>query len=1031
MQVRSSIGLAGKLTHKCHEEKIQLDAPKVNQGKEVMLLGEAHSPYLDGVYTLKLNKAALGIAIYNEKGAKLFGMNLVVDRSLFFYAFLSTRKVKIPLICGNQRLVGQDWKGEKMVKECTGAQPLSTKENQEAGVAVSEPLYEVITNEKPLQVSLSQQRKLWLDVMHLLEIEAFPEDPNKRRRWLIRKATSLGTVSFPTFNGVAGEDAQEFLDNLEIACLVTGRDDDATRLRVFQLLMKAEAKVWFNTLLLANRGDWAGLRVLFLAKFGGGGETSESLWGKVCELRQGSLFEYNVYEVQFVELWERWVASLRLGEAAPDFLKMDRFVDGLCPPLREKVKGRFLGTWMDARDIAHLKERKIRYQLQQREADQEEEGMAPVSPTNAPAAHRGQGNQDQQELLSRITHQLEDLSVHLVRGGRGPPPNQEQARGPRRQAQEYHCYNCDENGHGMYYCPHPRRIGNFRGPRNQVSPPRERQQQQPPFPIQQAPPVQILRPPVQPQQQQPPPPPSPIAPIPPLPIPENRAVNVISLDAKVKLEEEEKGKSLPKNKGKAKVEDVDAMPIKRARQEEVAMSEIGGRRKSKENGKSSSKKKSKPRRKLTIKDFALGESSQPYNLVDDVTVQGPKITWPQLLHLAPKVRRQWTKMVSTRRVKTKAMGLASGTQICVMTEQTMHRLGLKVNAPAPCKAKMANNSKVKCLGVINALKIKVCEIEVEVDVYVMPTKGEGYPIILGRPWLMAMQARQDWGTGMLELQPHKGAKKGKAIHIDLRGGKHESLDLETSVDEFSSSDYSTLEEESTITDESDSSQAEIMGVVLTNPTMWIAPLQESNCTMQVRSSIGLAGKLTHKCHEEKIQLDAPKVNQGKEVMLLGEAHSPYLDGVYTLKLNKAALGIAIYNEKGAKLFGMNLVVDRSLFFYAFLSTRKVKIPLICGNQRLVGQDWKGEKMVKECTGAQPLSTKENQEAGVAVSEPLYEVITNEKPLQVSLSQQRKLWLDVMHLLEIEAFPEDPNKRRRWLIRKATRYKNKSKVLLEA
>ncbi|MCO5572232.1 hypothetical protein L7F22_025984 [Adiantum nelumboides] len=160
-----------------------------------------------------------------------------------------------------------------------------------------------------------------------------------------------------------------------------------------------------------------------------------------------------------------------------------------------------------------------------------------------------------------------------------------------------------------------------------------------------------------------------------------------------------------------------------------------------------------------------------------------------------------------------------GAQICVMTEQTMHRLGLKVNAPAPCKAKMANNSKVKCLGVINALKIKVCEIEVEVDVYVMPTKGEGYPIILGRPWLMAMQARQNWCTGMLELQPHKGAKKGKAIHIDLKDGKHESLDLETSVDEFSSSDYSTLEEESTITDESDSSQVEIMGVVLTNPAM--------------------------------------------------------------------------------------------------------------------------------------------------------------------------------------------------------------------
>ncbi|MCO5602990.1 hypothetical protein L7F22_057132 [Adiantum nelumboides] len=344
---------------------------------------------------------------------------------------------------------------------------------------------------------------------------------------------------------------------------------------------------------------------------------------------------------------------------------------------------------------------------------------------------------------------------------------------------------------------HIRRIHNFRGLRNQVSPPRERKQQQPPFPIKQAPSVQILKPPVQPQPQQPPPQPLPIAPIPPLPIPENRAVNVISLDAKVKATEEERGKILPKEKGKAKVEDVDAMPIKRARQEEAAMSETRERRKSKKNGKSNSKKKSKLRRKITIKDFALGECSQLYNLVDDVLVQGPKITWLQMcIGNGPKCA-----------------------QICVTTEQTIHRLGLKVNAPAPCKAKMANNAKVKCLDVINALKMKKCEIEVEVDVCVMPTKGEGYPIILGRPSLMAMQARQDWGTSMLELQPHKGARKGKAINIDLRKGKHDLLELETSMDEFSSSDYSTSKEESTITDESDSSQDEIMGVVLTDPTM--------------------------------------------------------------------------------------------------------------------------------------------------------------------------------------------------------------------
>ncbi|MCO5568219.1 hypothetical protein L7F22_021915 [Adiantum nelumboides] len=44
------------------------------------------------------------------------------------------------------------------------------------------------------------------------------------------------------------------------------------------------------------------------------------------------------------------------------------------------------------------------------------------------------------------------------------------------------------------------------------------------------------------------------------------------------------------------------------------------------------------------------------------------------------------------------------------------------------------------------------------------------------------------------------------------------------VDEFNSSNYSTSEEESTVTDESDSSQAEIMGVVLTDPTMDVMTL---------------------------------------------------------------------------------------------------------------------------------------------------------------------------------------------------------------
>ena len=94
----------------------------------------------------------------------------------------------------------------------------------------------------------------------------------------------------------------------------------------------------------------------------------------------------------------------------------------------------------------------------------------------------------------------------------------------------------------------------------------------------------------------------------------------------------------------------------------------------------------------------------------------------------------------------------------------MHRLGLEVDTPYPYKTKMANNTNVHCVGVIKALKVKTLGTEVTVDVFVMPTKGEVYPMILGRPWLMAMKAKQDWGTGVIRLQ----GPQGKEIHYNMK-----------------------------------------------------------------------------------------------------------------------------------------------------------------------------------------------------------------------------------------------------------------------
>ena len=59
--------------------------------------------------------------------------------------------------------------------------------------------------------------------------------------------------------------------------------------------------------------------------------------------------------------------------------------------------------------------------------------------------------------------------------------------------------------------------------------------------------------------------------------------------------------------------------------------------------------KARRRRHITQHDFRLGQQVEDYDLVRDISMKKPDITYGQLLGMSSKLRRQWSRCVSIRR----------------------------------------------------------------------------------------------------------------------------------------------------------------------------------------------------------------------------------------------------------------------------------------------------------------------------------------------------------------------------------------------
>ena len=102
-------------------------------------------------------------------------------------------------------------------------------------------------------------------------------------------------LAFPNFYGRKHDNASYFLDNLEMALLASRQDEDEGNLRAFPLVLKDEAKTWFQGLPMAKRRDWDTLKETFLAKYVND-RSPERLWEKLLELQQDTLALYLAYK---------------------------------------------------------------------------------------------------------------------------------------------------------------------------------------------------------------------------------------------------------------------------------------------------------------------------------------------------------------------------------------------------------------------------------------------------------------------------------------------------------------------------------------------------------------------------------------------------------------------------------------------------------------------------------------------------------------------------------------------------------------
>jgi hypothetical protein len=190
-----------------------------------------------------------------------------------------------------------------------------------------------------------------------------------------------------------------------------------------------------------------------------------------------------------------------------------------------------------------------------------------------------------------------------------------------------------------------------------------------------------------------------------------------------------------------------------------------------------------PNKRKQTYTMRLALGMQLYDILANLDHIQPTISMRQLLAISPKCCSELSYSLIRKRSKEinvhdisidpgaptvdvmidgsliQGAQIDGGSSVNLMNLETMDEIGLTNMISTPIILRMADQSKVKPLGILKQVPTLVGGIEYNIDyiIFKIIKSISSDPILLGRPWLYLAKEKDDWGKGTLTIG--KGSQK--------------------------------------------------------------------------------------------------------------------------------------------------------------------------------------------------------------------------------------------------------------------------------